>query len=453
MESTAVFFLSFGVLFVDLLEEYKESRTQAAAVLTSHNTINLCSGFFIGFVVDKYSPRTCGVIGCLLNAITVALSYFADGTTFLIISLGVVGGISSRLFLISGLRILSLIFKGSAKPMALSIYITSTSVAAVPYPYFLRYLCDTYGLQWTFVIIGAFMSTSVLLATTWAVPKPTITLDESSNAKTDFNNDEPINSALPLTESRNQASGATKLKVCMDTGGESIIDESCLNILKTLLCNPSFVFFAIGQAFTHGAFRALGFFITDVLKDRGFTATESTIALMIFNFSGIAGRLLPGLVKKLSRTSSFTTVIVATTTSAPAIVGFNFVTGQTSVVIISTMLGLGFGTVTASNAICVLSLVSNKHYAPAVGLTYGATGIVIAVTGPLSGLIRDSSSSYTTSLLIIAAVVFSGIILFLISAVLRRRRITKASQRASSRRNTNSSGQEHVQIFTITTKL
>ena len=442
------FFLSFGVLFVDLLEEYKESRTQVAAVLTSHNTINLCSGFFIGFVVDKYSPRTCGVIGCLLNAITVALSYFADGTTFLIISLGVVGGISSRLFLISGLRILSLIFKGSAKPMALSIYITSTSVAAVPYPYFLRYLCDTYGLQWTFVITGAFMSTSVLLATTWAVPKPTITLDESSNAKTDFNNDERFNS-----ESRNQASGATKLKVSMDTGGESIIDESCLNILKTLLCNPSFVFFAIGQAFTHGAFRALGFFITDVLKDRGFTSTESTIALMVFNFSGIAGRLLPGLVKKLSRTSSFTTVIVATTTSAPAIVGFNFVTGQTSVVIISTMLGLGFGTVTASNAVCVLSLVSNKHYAPAVGLTYGATGIVIAVTGPLSGLIRDSSSSYTTSLLIIAAVVFCGIILFLISAVLRRRPTTKASQRASSRRDTNSSGQAHVQIFTITTKL
>ena len=165
------------------------------------------------------------------------------------------------------------------------------------------------------------------------------------------------------------------------------------------------------------------------------------MALMVFNFSGIAGRLLPGLVKKLSRTSSFTIVIVATIASAPAIVGFNFVTGQASAVIISTMLGLGLGIVTSSNTVCVLSLVSNKHYAPAVGLAYGATGIVIAVTGPLSGLIRDSASSYTTSLIIIAAVVFCGIVLFLISAILRRRRVTDVSQRAASTRNTNSSEQ------------
>ena len=416
-------------------------------------TIQLtCSGFFIGFVVDKYSPRTCGVIGCLLHAITVALSFFANGTTFLIISLGVVGGISSRLFLISGLRIISLIFEGTAKPMALSIYITSISVADVPYPYFLRYLSDTYGLQWTFVIAGSFMSTSVLLATTWAVPKPTITLGASSNVGTGLNNKQPFNSVLPLTESRKQASGASKLEVSMDIGGDIINDENCLNILKTLLSNPSFVFFAIGQAFTHGAFRALGFFITDVLKDRNFTAAESTVTLMVFNFSGIAGGLLPGLVKKLSGSNSFTTVIVATLASAPAIVGFIFVTGQASAVIISTMLGLGFGTVLSSNAVSVLSLVSNKHYAPAVGLTYGATGIVIAVTWPLSGLIRDSSNSYTGSLLILESVVFCGTLLFLFAAILRRR-ITEESQRASSTRNTHSSQQARVQIFTITTKL
>ena len=258
------FFLSFGVLFVDLLEEYKESRTHVAAVPTSHNTIGLCSGFFIGFVVDKYSPRTCGVIGCLLNAIAVALSYFAKGTTFLIISLGIVGGISNRLFLISGLRIISFIFERSATPMALSIYTTSTSVAGVPYPYFLRYLSNTYGLQWTFVITGAFMSTSVLLATTWTVPRPTITLEALSNVGTSCDNEEPFNSMLPFTESRNQASGGTKRKVSSDTEGGIINDEKCLDILKTLLSNPSFVFFTVGQAFTHGAFRSLGFFITDI---------------------------------------------------------------------------------------------------------------------------------------------------------------------------------------------
>ena len=38
------FFMSFGSLFVDLLEEFNEPRAQTAAILSVYNAVNLISG-------------------------------------------------------------------------------------------------------------------------------------------------------------------------------------------------------------------------------------------------------------------------------------------------------------------------------------------------------------------------------------------------------------------------
>ena len=156
-------------------------------------------------------------------------------------------------------------------------------------------------------------------------------------------------------------------------------------ILKTLLCNVPFVLFVISMALTHSSFRVLSVFITDLLKERGFTPAKATIALMVFNFSGIPGCLSLGLVKKLTMGSSLCCVTFVTFLASPSALALNFVTGLTIAVVCCAAIGLAFGAVTAANAVSVAGLVGEACYAPGVGLSYGLTGIIVADTGPLSG--------------------------------------------------------------------
>lgn len=313
-------------------------------------------------------------------------------------------GAFSSLFVISGIKAVSLAFEGSTKMVVLSLFYASGPIAGIGYPYLLRYLSDTYGIHWNFLIIGFIMIPSVFMALTWSLQKqePTQgTADSHVDNITTKNFDhvtrpqncqevvsDPKYCSTVLTELEMPPDGKSDQKSKQNLGKRETSKEnkrSCRTILKILLCNVPFVLFVIGMALTHSSFRVLSVFITDILKERGFTPAEATIALMVFNFSGIPGCLLPGLVKKLPMGSSLFCVTFVTFLASPSALALNFVTGLAIAVVCCAAIGLAFGAVTAANAVSVAGLVGEECYAPGVGLSYGLTGIIVAGTGPLSG--------------------------------------------------------------------
>ena len=54
------------------------------------------TGFFVGFVVDRFGTRACGVVGCFVTTIATGSCYFAKSTLFLIIVIGTVAGNYSK---------------------------------------------------------------------------------------------------------------------------------------------------------------------------------------------------------------------------------------------------------------------------------------------------------------------------------------------------------------------
>lgn len=462
------FSLSFGVLFVDILEELNETRAITAAIQSVHAAVVLLSGFFVGFVVDRYDPRVCGSTACFVYAGALAICYFASSCTFLIVSWGVIAGVCKCFFLLSGMKTISRTFDGSTQAVALALLMTAPSIGGIPYPYLLHYYSDTYGLHWTFLISGGMMSVSGFLALTWVVPKQRLLMPKTTHDEvvTDCtspnvcNNTEPSvlqegvaeieNRSNDVSDVNNSACCETEKcdKHCKKHKDETTTDTATWTILKELFNNTPFILFAVGQALAHSSLRVLSVFVVDVLKERGLSPSESTIGLMVLNFCGIPGRLLPGLVKKVPRGSSFICVILVTALASPAIVGLNFASSITLAIMVCCLCGLALGAVHACNAIIIVRLVSKTLYTSGVGLTFGFTGVIVAVTGPLSGSIRDSSSSYLVTLAVISAAVFSGSVLFCLSFLVKKGKARKSSLRRNSRKKGN-----QTSIFTVSTRL
>ena len=77
------------------------------------------------------------------------------------------------------MKITARTFEGSTQLVALALLVTSSSIGGIPYPYFLRYLSDTYGLHWTFLITGCLMALSGFLALIWTVPKQSTAMSKN----------------------------------------------------------------------------------------------------------------------------------------------------------------------------------------------------------------------------------------------------------------------------------
>ena len=305
-------------------------------------------------------------------------------------------GFLNNLIFLSGLRTLTLRFEGSTRQLVLSIFMTSGAAAAVPYPYLLRYLCDTYGLSWTFLIVGALMVIATVLAVTWVL-KPAKEIKETENTlevsiEYDVSESEPsvikqysdnidLSDSPNGIETQNRHTGFRK----SDTNSKPYEKKSWKKILIGLIKNRPYIFFAIGQALAHQSLMVLSVFVTDILKDRGLGSYEATGALMAFNFGSLPGLLLPGIVDKIPRTNSLVAVITTTLVATPAVIALNFVSTTALAICACAICGLAFGALYSSTVVCVVQLVCIEHYTAAVGMILGLTGILLSITGPLGG--------------------------------------------------------------------
>ena len=301
-------------------------------------------------------------------------------------------GIANTLFMLSAMSAVSLNFVGSTQKVVLAVTVAAGSIGGVPYPYLLRYVCDNFGLQWTFLIAGLAVSVTIFLALLWSIPEKTFeTRTQNGHNATvigDNNKDTTHDSftAIISDKAKYHKSICNSQTCQTNTAVLPSEIENWRAVLRVLVCNVPFILFIVGQALAGSTFRVLSTILTDVLRERGFSSKESTVAFMVFNFTGIPGRLLTGVIEKIPRGSSLILVSSLTLIASPAVIGMNFVSNHVLAILACGTGGLAFGAVHASIAVSTISLVKEQHYSPAVGIAYGLTGIIVAITGPLSGM-------------------------------------------------------------------
>ncbi|XP_060569431.1 monocarboxylate transporter 2-like [Ruditapes philippinarum] len=349
----------FATFYITLLDTFQSGRAKTVAVQSLLGGFTLSLGVLSGVLVTKIGIRWVISISCILVPVGFFASFFATRIEHLYVSLGITAGIGISLSYVSLILLIGRIFIGKKRDLCISLLMASSSLSGVVYPYFIDWLLVQYGLNGSFLILGAvYCNKFPMLVIIWA--------NKTSIDK---------QSLTPKCEEDKETS------------------NGCTN--------------------TKNKFRG------DISEWKGFGSNSwrGIFALVIYNVASTISRLIPGLVGQIDSVNPFLIPIIS------AIIGFIgqlilYVGSSYALFALSVCLsGLAIGGILSSQHILVLKVVRIDFVPIGSGLLITSAGVLNFGIGPLFGSIRDSSGSYgivvlTISALLATSAVFLTIVLF-----------------------------------------
>ncbi|XP_038671858.1 monocarboxylate transporter 14-like isoform X2 [Scyliorhinus canicula] len=146
--------MALGILYVEWLEEFNQSRALTAWIGSLTMGISLIVGPLVSFFVDACGCRTTAVFGGIITALGWAMSAYATSVYYLFISFGVVAGIGNGLAYLPNIVMVGQYFQ-RRRALAQGISTTGTGFGACLVTILLKTLSAEYGWRGTMLIHGA----------------------------------------------------------------------------------------------------------------------------------------------------------------------------------------------------------------------------------------------------------------------------------------------------------
>jgi len=83
---------TFGIFFVEILNEFHESKSATSAIASIMAGMTYGAGPFAAAFVNKWGCRPVSMLGSVIAALGFGLSYFATGVFQLYVTIGLMGG-------------------------------------------------------------------------------------------------------------------------------------------------------------------------------------------------------------------------------------------------------------------------------------------------------------------------------------------------------------------------
>ncbi|XP_071141305.1 monocarboxylate transporter 9-like [Mytilus edulis] len=418
---------NMSVLYVEWLDEFKKSNSETALVQSICTGIFSLGGSINGIIVTKFGPCRCGIAGGIVAAAGLAISYFATSIYFLVLSVGIVTGFGLSLSFISASTSVGLYFDGKQRLMALALVSTGGGVGAAIVPIILDEFIGQYNWRGALLVLGGI--TTNLIANACLFTKPSFQIrrrkSDVSHGKSTIsyvsNND-----SLVITENKIQhplATNATQSSTCASISKSEIrrvhkeADNSerkgIFDILTGLLKNKLFISYIFAQAMCLAAYNSIMIFYIDFFKFKGLTRTDAVSIYFYMNVMSTVFRFVTGLLKQIPHVSViaipvFCALLGASSMGLFPLVGSSYIAN----LLVAFMYGCGRGGMFAVLGISIVKLAGPENYSVALGISMTFSGILNAVAGPVSGLIRDSTGNYDMSFFCSAATAFVACIVF-----------------------------------------
>ncbi|XP_005395478.1 PREDICTED: monocarboxylate transporter 14 [Chinchilla lanigera] len=146
--------MALGVLNVEWLEEFHQSRGLTAWVSSLSMGITLIVGPFIGLFINTCGCRWTTIVGGLLNALGWVLSAYAANVHCLFITFGVAAGLGSGMAYLPAVVMVGRYFQ-KRRALAQGLSTTGTGFGTFLMTVLLKYLCVEYGWRNAMFIQGA----------------------------------------------------------------------------------------------------------------------------------------------------------------------------------------------------------------------------------------------------------------------------------------------------------
>ena len=204
---------------------------------------------------------------------------------------------------ISSNQILCQLFEGQTRLICISLVTCAAGVGSLFYPYFLNWLANSFGLNGTFLLLGAISSNTIPLTILWAARRKPRTSD-TPGAKHSTSTTAAIKSPSDTPEATNSTSPTAASKTTTVQKG------LCANVSKIITYKP-FTFLFLGLGLTLSSVNMFDILAMDILSSNGLSREQSINAVIISSATSIPSRMLPGLMNKLCGCSSVMTPVIA----------------------------------------------------------------------------------------------------------------------------------------------
>ncbi|XP_067127605.1 monocarboxylate transporter 9-like [Centruroides vittatus] len=146
--------LSFGILFVDLVNYFGESKGKTAWVGSIFLSMPLLTGPIASYLTDRYGCRKISIIGALLSALGFMASYFSHSLEMLFLMFSL-SGFGLALCYVTSIVIVAYYFE-KKRSLATGLAVCGTGIGTFVFAPLTIYLLENYAWRGTLLILSGF---------------------------------------------------------------------------------------------------------------------------------------------------------------------------------------------------------------------------------------------------------------------------------------------------------
>ncbi|XP_048810929.1 monocarboxylate transporter 14 isoform X2 [Lagopus muta] len=457
--------MALGILNMEWLEEFNQSRGLTAWVSSLSMGITLIVGPFIGLFVTMCGCRKTAIIGGILNALGWILSAYASNVHYLFLTFGVTAGIGSGMVYLPAVVMVGQYFQ-KRRALAQGLSTTGTGFGAFLMTALLKYLCRELGWRNAMFIQGAIC---LNLCVCGALMRP-LSLkhvnekyvvrcnSEDNRAKALSHSAETIKSNGVLSEEPEKKEVIKNEEVLdnikhIEIGGKSRIGKSMygLRVLKTvsqltitvrkgfgiwyssyfgaasLFTNRVFVAFIIWALFAYSSFVIPFIHLPEIVKQYNLSSQNNIFPLTsIIAIVHIFGKVILGIISDLPCISTWNVFLMANFTLVTCILTLPLMQTYISLAVVCALIGFSSGYFSLMPVVTE-DLVGTKHLANAYGIIICANGISALLGPPFAGWIYDITHKYDFSFYICGSLYMVGILFLFIQPYIGKKQSQEKS--------------------------
>ncbi|XP_029789514.1 monocarboxylate transporter 14 [Suricata suricatta] len=438
--------MALGVLNVEWLEEFHQSRGLTAWVSSLSMGITLIVGPFIGLFINTCGCRQTAIIGGLLNSLGWVLSAYAANVHYLFITFGVTAGFGSGMAYLPAVVMVGRYFQ-KRRALAQGLSTTGTGFGTFFMTVLLKYLCREYGWRNAMFIQGA---VSLNLCVCGALMRP---LSPGTERGDPGGKDAQVVLAhSPGSKSSGQLGGAEE--ECGGPGNEETLgdppSEACqekagrrrnlgaFRVLKTasqltrrvkkgfrdwysgyfgaasLFTNRMFVAFIFWALFAYSSFVIPFIHLPEIVNLYNLSKQNDIFPLTsIIAIVHILAKVVLGAVADLPCISVWNVFLMANFTLVLSIFILPSMHTYAGLAVICALIGFSSGNFSLMPVVTE-DLVGIQHLANAYGIIICANGISALLGPPFAGWIYDITEKYDFSFYICGLLYLVGTLFLLI---------------------------------------
>ncbi|XP_031627807.1 monocarboxylate transporter 14-like [Contarinia nasturtii] len=408
---------SFGLIYIQLLEEFNEGKAYTSMILSIMSGMALCAGPISSIFVNKYGIRAVTIAGSILAALSLFASSYAENVFTLIITIGFSFGFSLGLVYLPAIVSVTTYFE-KYRSIATGIAVAGSGLGTFVFAPLVEFLVQEYSWRKTLMVLSGIVLNCALFGGLFR-PLPPSTNTNSKSEQYSPKKDQITE--LESQQNSNHEHGHVKLKEMCCTHLTVKIYKSCISLLSLeLLKDPVFILFAVSD-FTNALGYYIPFFcIVDHATELNISKDQASYLLSIIGIANTLSRLIMGYISDKSWVDRLWLYNISLVICGLATVASVLCTNFYELSIYAAVFGFSIGAYVALRSVILVDLIGLEKLNNAFGLLMLIEGIATFIGPPLVGCLYDILHSYTPGFLLAGlTIALSGFILFFMPSLLQ----------------------------------